>query len=279
MTLRSVKTIRALSRGLHVLRTLHSLEEASLDELNKSTQISKPTLSRILLTLQDEKLALQRLADNKWVVGCGTVLSNGNDASRYYLVQAASRPLRDLCEKIIWPSDLTVRRGDKMVMIETSRSLSLLNFHRLNVDFAVDFLLSAPGLAYLAFCPSAERQQILDQVCENNAHKNLLCCGHADHFFKQIREQGYAVRDFTWGGQENKRKEEFDDGLNAISVPIMHEAEILGCINITWKRTLLSHRKIVQQHLSDLQETSKLISAEYLRLSQHSGVYPENGEP
>ena len=55
------KTIRSLERGLQVLKALDAAPISSLQEIHQQTRISKPTLLRILLTLEQSGLVSRRL--------------------------------------------------------------------------------------------------------------------------------------------------------------------------------------------------------------------------
>lgn len=264
MAIKSVKTIRALSRGITVIRTIEMYGATSLDALRERTGIPKTTLSRILLTLQTERLATQRIADGKWVPGqsFGTVSSNKKQHSR--LVQAAIPELTRLCEKVIWPSDLSVRSGLRMVLVETSRPHTTLMFNKLAVGFEIDFLLSAPGRAYLAFCPDNERREILSKLEKRPAYKYLFDGGHMEAILHEVHDQGFGHRDSRWGGRSNKFRKVYDDGLDAIAVPIMNKDAVLGCANIVWIRSLMSREDAVARYLDDLKEAAGTISALWL---------------
>ena len=57
------ETIRGLERGLQVLRALQSQQISSLNDIYVATGISKPSLLRILHTLEGAGLVTRRLAD------------------------------------------------------------------------------------------------------------------------------------------------------------------------------------------------------------------------
>src|SRR2546430_2597472 len=59
-------TIRGLERGLRVLQTLQSSSILSLHEIHQATRISKPSLLRILNTLEHVGFVSRRLADGPY---------------------------------------------------------------------------------------------------------------------------------------------------------------------------------------------------------------------
>lgn len=265
MVLKSVKTIRSLKRGLDVLRALEGQGAMSLDDLFARTKTPKATLSRILVTLQLEGLVSQRLADRKWVYGSGIGSGSRADIANNLLIQASSGELAELCQKVIWPSDLSMRSGLRMVLVETSRPHARLIFNKLSVGFEIDFLLSAPGRAYLAFCPDKERKDILDKLSKMPKYSFLFDSGQISHILDQVRAQGYGHRDSRWGGRGSEFTKTYDDGLDAIAVPIRSGNNVLGCVNIIWIRSILPRRIVVDRHLADLLETADRIAVAAVR--------------
>ena len=61
----SVKSIRALERGLDVLQALRMGQSAGLKDLHEITGLPKATLLRILRTLIERNLVWQRMADGR----------------------------------------------------------------------------------------------------------------------------------------------------------------------------------------------------------------------
>ena len=64
----TVKAIRALDRGLDVLRIIQESKAASLNDLHLATRLAKATLLRILKTLISRDLIWQRIADGAYVL-------------------------------------------------------------------------------------------------------------------------------------------------------------------------------------------------------------------
>jgi IclR family mhp operon transcriptional activator len=265
MTLTRVKTIRGLERGLSVFRLLHQVRAASLHQLHERSGLPKATLERILLTLQREGFATRRLADDCWVPGySGRALSN-RFAPSDRLSQAAAPVLDKLCRRVLWPSDLSVRIGTHMELKETSRPHSTLTLNHLAVGFPINMLLSAPGRAYLSFCPADERDIVLKRLRSKRGAGYSLAKDDASiaRILAETCKNGFAARDPTFGGHITKSKTKYDDGLNAIAVPIMQNEKVLGCINIVWIRRLITETDMASRHLCDLQEAAAEIAASY----------------
>lgn len=93
-----VETIRGLDRGLQVLKFLHSVPISSLHDIHRATAISKPSLLRILNTLERAGVVARRLADGRYRLSAFTEVARKRD--RYDRVAEAAAPvLARLCQR------------------------------------------------------------------------------------------------------------------------------------------------------------------------------------
>ena len=105
----------------------------------------------------------RRLADGRYRISA-SLTRLGRKRDRYDRVAEAAAPVLDhLCQKVSWPSDLMVPAGDHMEIRETSRTQSpfMGYYNKDRVGMPVNWLLSAVGRAYLAYCPEAERRKMV----------------------------------------------------------------------------------------------------------------------
>lgn len=265
MAIARVKTIRALERGLDVVRLLNAEGALSLDVLHRRTGLPRATLSRILLTLQQTGFAAQRIADDRWAATPLPAARGVRSRAAGRLARVASPILDELCRAIIWPSDLSVRVGSHMELVETSRAHSSLMLGRLRVGFPINMLLSAPGRAYLAYTGEKERGDILARLARRAGPGQDIAVNApvVDHILRETRRRGYGVRDDGWGGHISASKADYDDGLSAIAVPVMHEGKVLGCVNIVWIRNLLTQADMARRHLPQLTGAAAAIAQAY----------------
>src|SRR5438046_261262 len=85
------------------------MRAASLHDLHRATGIPKPTLTRILYTLYRQGLVWQRMADGAFLPS-HLMLQRGRLDDTAWLVEIASPVLERLCERVMWPSVLSVPR-------------------------------------------------------------------------------------------------------------------------------------------------------------------------
>jgi IclR family mhp operon transcriptional activator len=249
-----VKPIHALARGLQVLRVLQEMRAASLHDLHLATGLPKSSLIRILHTCHQQGLVWQRMADGAFLPSHAPQRRTPRDDADW-LAEIASPVLERLCARVRWPSVLSVPRLDYMEVVETnSRRAYFDELPERPVNFRANMLRSASGRAYLAFCPERERQAVLRRLCEREVAGHELA--HDATALRQIiestRRRGYAVRAPDFGGDYARPRSDVDDGRNSIAMPIVVDAQVLGCVNLTWRESVATVRQIAQRHLPDL---------------------------
>ena len=248
------ETIRGLERGLQVLLFLQSKPISSLHDLHVATRISKPSLLRILRTLERLHLVSRRLGDGRYRVSAN-LTRVARRRTRYDRVAEAAAPVLDkLCQKISWPSDLLVPAGDCMEIAETSQTRSPFLIQVSGIGSRVNWLLSAVGRAYLAVCPDKERDPILRRLAASDKHEDRLARDRkrVDLILKETRERGYAIRAPAFGGELYGDPPK-DDGLAAIALPLLDRGRVHGSINIMWVKSAFSVEEFTKLHLGDLQ--------------------------
>jgi IclR family mhp operon transcriptional activator len=262
------KTIRSLERGLQVLKTLNGTPISSLQEIHRQTRIPKPTLLRILHTLEQSSLVSRRLADGRYRISWN-LARLGRKRDRYDRVAEAAAPVLDrLCQKVSWPSDLMVPAGDHLEVRETSRTQSpfMIYYNRDRVGMPVNWLLSAVGRAYLAYCPESERRKVVALLRKSDRPENWLAREPArlDEILSETKMRGYGLRDQTFGGGPYGMQS--PDGLAGIAVPLLDRGRVHGVINIIWPRSARTIEDMVTQCLPDLQAAaSEIVKALHRR--------------
>ena len=254
MTAQSVKSIRALERGLDVLQALQTGPGVGLKDLHEITGLPKATLLRILRTLGERNLIWQRMADGAYLPSARRARAAAiDDASA--LVEVASPVMARLCERVNWPSVLAARRGGRMEVIETNRPRSHVSHLPLGpVGATINMLLTSTGRAYISFCSQEEREEILailraSPLPEDASAKDPVWVART---VAQTQAQGYGRRDPSMAGEGYGRSPMPDDGRNSIAVPIIVAGQVVASLNLTWTRRAASTSQIVADYLGDL---------------------------
>jgi IclR family mhp operon transcriptional activator len=248
------------------MQVLQASSIASLADIHRATRISKPSLLRILKTLEDTGFASRRLADGHYRLSVSNRAGRKRDAHEQ-VAEAAAPVLDRLCQKVKWPSDLLVPAGDHMERRETSRALSPFIIHSpihspREIGTKVNWLLTGVGRAYLAFCPASERERILQRLRRSDKPEDRLARdpNRLEKILAETRARGFGVRDPGFVGGPYGTPP-LDDGLAGIAVPLQDGWRVRGSINILWIKTAFTIEQFAALHLADLQEASRDIVA------------------
>lgn len=256
------ETIRGLERGLRVLEALEAKSISSLQDLHLTTGIPKPSLLRVLHTLERFRLVSRRLGDGHYRASTNLTRRPRRQA-RYERVAEAAAPVLDrLCQKISWPSDLMVPAGDHMVIAESSQTHTPFLIKAGGIGYSINWLLSAVGRVYLAYCPAREREQILGRLRASGKPEDRLAHEpkRVDMILAETRKRGYGIRDpGFFGGFFGAPP--YDDGLAAISVALSDGTRVHGSINILFVRSAFAVEDFAGRHLADLQAAAREIIA------------------
>ena len=257
-----VITVRGLERGLDLLRVIERRNALTAGDLHRETLLPKPTLTRLLRTLEQKGFIWRSQSD-----GCYRLSHQKHGSAQMppvgELLASVSGPVLDeLCEAVRWPSDVSVRSKTFMQLCESSRNRAYFTLNRLEIGYRINMLMSAPGRAYLAWCSAKEKASILSQLNKDpDMGRDLLDRPEElETLLEATRVRGYAIRDSGWGGDYSKAKSDFDDGLGAIAVPILVDKKVLGCVNLVWIGRLFTPEKIAASHVGRLQLAAQKIA-------------------
>ncbi|MBS4047201.1 MAG: helix-turn-helix domain-containing protein [Alphaproteobacteria bacterium] len=252
-----VKSIRALARGLEVFKAVVKRRDASLQQLYEDTGLAKPTLLRMLKTLEEGGLARRSLGDNRYRVSSGARLFflPPSDAD---LIAERAAPLMDaLCREVLWPSDLGVYSDGAIQIIESSRYQTPFPVNRHLMGYTVHVLMSAMGRAHLAFSPPAVVREIIERLRQSDDPYDWGARDPAKimRSLAAIRSAGYAVREPGYGGWVRPGQGD------AIAVPVLQGRRVLACLSLSWPADAATVKQIVSRHLGQLKATAAEIAA------------------
>jgi IclR family transcriptional regulator, mhp operon transcriptional activator len=157
----STRPIRALNRGLGVLTELNRLERAAINTLAAAVRLPRTTTYRILETLRLAGYVERDAHDDCYRPTIMVrALSDGFDDEA--LVAHIAKPLlATLGTLIVWPVAVATPAGTAMMIREATDRESPLALEQYRAGVRVPMLASAAGRAYLAFCPTPQRDSLL----------------------------------------------------------------------------------------------------------------------
>lgn len=221
----STRPIRALMRGLDALTVLNQRDGATVSEVAQEIRLPRTTVYRILETLSNAGFVFRDPADDRYRL---TILvrglSDGFD-DEAWVTQIAKPCLDELGRELVWPLSLATLSGTSMMVRETTDHDTPLAIERYSAGFRVPLLTSAPGRAYLALCPDAQRDTLIDILARSNKEENILArAQRADlqRLLAEVAAQGYALTTRT-----RRLVEEV-----SLSVPISLQDRVLAVLTV-----------------------------------------------
>ncbi len=213
--------VKALGKGLQVLAELNRWNGLSVSDVSSRVLMPRPTVARLVTTLQTAGYVYQCEADHKYRVTAKVRrLTAGYSTSQWLLV--ISQPVAEhLTETLGWPAmvaDFDQRRV-KLICLTDTRSTMLVERHTPGED--ISLAGSALGLSYLAFASEDISEDIIHATrteCPDNEQDRIQNVRRIEGLIEASRRCGYVIYE-----QADR---------TAIAAPIRHEAKVVAAIGV-----------------------------------------------
>lgn len=192
----STRPIRALTRGFDALTVLNSRNGVTVSEVAAETRLPRTTAYRILETLCDSGFAVRDPADERYRLTAQVQGLSRGFHDEAWVRDIASPAILALCSDIVWPVSLATRAGNAMMIRETTDHATPLTLERYSAGCRLPMLESAAGQTFLAFCPGAERESILNVLAPSKATEHHAARPERAELERQLsewRSQGWAT--------------------------------------------------------------------------------------
>jgi IclR family mhp operon transcriptional activator len=243
-------SVRSLERGLALLMAMNRRKLASVMELARDTQLPRPTVYRLLETLNRAGFVARANSTDRYRLARQVRALSDGFADDEWISEIAAPLMAEFTRKLVWPVALMTFDEGKMLVRETTHPASSLSIDYGMVGRRLPMLLTAAGRTYLAFAPDNERVAILDMLARSEAAEDRLAkdAARLSALFAKIRSQGHAIQD-----------REINPRTGGIAVPIRFDDHILGSISVIWISSALTIEEAVQRFVEPLQSLANNI--------------------
>lgn len=163
MTGTPVPGAQSFSRSMAVLQLIADRDSApSVAELNRLTDLTRPTLYRILASLEAEGL-IRQTAEKRYRLGARLIGLAHRALAQHDIRTLARDALTGLRDATGETVHLAVRNLDGMVYIDKIESREVVRMAS-TVGTRVPFHTSSVGKAYLAALPAADADALIDRL-------------------------------------------------------------------------------------------------------------------
>jgi len=206
-TSRTVPGAQAIARAAMLLRlvTASGADGAALQELSRTSGLSRSTTHRLLSALRAEGLVDRDDEHGRWMPGPELFLMGNVAAARYDVTELARDIVRSLAVKTEESAFFSVRRADETVCLLREEGSFPIRSFVLSEGVRFPLGVASAGLAILSFLPAHDVDAYLDR------HPELVAEWGRQHGAAPLRtrlaetkERGYAINpglivEGSWG--------------------------------------------------------------------------------
>ena len=252
-----VKSVDALRRGLEVLHAIGQSSAVTLADLHRQTGLPKATLLRMLKTLREEGWVERNELEGRYVPAAAPGASGPAAQWRARLSALAAPARATLQKRVPWPTDLAVRDGTTMLVLDAHRPINGLAVNYRVLGFRPSMLVSSLGRCYVAFCPDDERKTLIARLARSTRglDRMALRTDALRRLVAQGRAQGYCARDPSDTSADSPER------FGAVSVPVMLGPHVIACLSCAWLPQVTHEQEVVRTCLGPLQDAARAIAA------------------
>lgn len=247
-------SVRALERGLAILRFINTAGDAKAGEIAAGLGIPRPTVYRLLNTLEELGYVVYSPTSARVRVSSLAASLGDGFASTSAICQAAGPVFSEYAPRLVWPLDLSVYDNAAMVVQETTHARSPLSIDRGMSGYRLPMLRTSAGRAYLALCQDAERELIIDHIrrLEDPDDVPFLEPETLNIMLTEVRRRALAVRNS--GSYRPK--------TSSIAVPVMIDGTIMACVSMIWIRSAMMLAQAIDAYEEPMREIAGRIAEE-----------------
>ena len=232
--------VRAIGRGLAVLRVINQHVSLDMTSIARATNLPYPTACRIVETLIDEGMIERELGRKVYrTTALVQTLSHGYRPEDELAV-AAEDLICDVTKSILWPLAVCSRVGTSMMIRTTSHRISPNTLNTYYPGYTLPILGTSAGIVYLSFCNDSERETVLEGLVEA---KELGTYGRRSlaRRFAETRHNGLA--------QTDRCQRTANPGkTSSIAAPVMVRGECVAAVTLTVYASVMSAAEAAQRY-------------------------------
>lgn len=251
----SFEPVRAILRGLEILRVISEAGPITATDISKRVGVPQPSVIRVLETLIGAGYVYRIEETVTYGVTARTLaLSRGFDAASR-LVQLATPLIEDLRSEIGWPSNLATFDHGAMTIAYTNRSAHGMSIPgRLGARIPV--FATGVGIVYLAHLSPDALAGAIEQTRTSDSRwdTNPAILASLDERLEAARRNGYAF------AEEAYLDEIYHSQIWAVAVPVIVEGKVIAALSSLVLRSAGARNRILAQILPPLKRTSRAIA-------------------
>jgi IclR family mhp operon transcriptional activator len=256
----SFPPVQSVVRAIELLQALNRQPVSTIDLLHRQTGFPKPSLVRLLQTLQAKGLVRHAPQPGAYYLTSGVATLSSGYHSEPRVVEAAAQPMDELTRRIKWPLALAVFDGDAVVVRYSTIPNSPLSLLHSSINMRLSLVSRALGRAYLAFCTRDEQAMLLAAVEKSDQPEDAPARDRKAmrRMLAQTRKRGYALRDPA-----------VRPVSNTLALPVFDRRRPVASIGLTWFASTMNADEAAERYLGVLRGLAAEVSARMAALAEN----------
>lgn len=245
-------SIRSVERAIDVLQALNRRPLSTLHDLHCETGLPKPSIVRLLRTLEAKGLAAQSSSYGSYqLLGRVKSLASGFHHEPE-IVEAAEELMIEFTRREGWPLSMALFDVNAVVVRACTIRFTSLSLEHSSLNRRLSLVTHALGRAYLAYS-SPNEQAILRSILKDSRDPEDAAVHDdeaMDRMIAEVHRRGYALRDPV-----------INPRSSTMAVPIVDGSRAVASLGFTWISAAMTREDAVSRFLEPLYRTAEAISA------------------
>lgn len=257
--------VRAVERAIDILQALNRRPLSTLHDLHRETGLPKPSIVRLLRTLEGKGLATQSSSYGTYqLLGNVRSLSSGFHHEPM-VIEIAEEIMIEFTKREGWPLALALFDLNAMVVRASTIPYTSLSLLHSSLSRRLSMVGRAIGRAFLAHSSPSEQQILIEILKHSDDPEDRPARDPAAiaRIIDPVRERGYATRDPL-----------IEPRSITVAVPVRDNGRVVASLGLTWIRAAMTLQEGLDRHLPQLFETAETISRELASRVPQTRSYP-----
>ncbi|MBI1212373.1 MAG: helix-turn-helix domain-containing protein [Alphaproteobacteria bacterium] len=260
-----------IERALSILEVLAHGGTLALQRIAADAKLPKSTTVRLLLVLAESGYVRRVSRSAGYQATTRTLRLARTSSTADLIADAATAPMQAFTREFLWPLFLMTREGSQMRSLLNTADLSPHAVDPTAVGYRSPMLLSAVGRAYIAFCPPAERAELIAALRVSKRPTDRLARDAAAlaRMLSDVRRKGYASTDEALRQLTSKVPPQWRDArrrARGLAVPIVNGRSVLATVSMRYLPKALSEDEAARAFLKPLRRLADDIAAAHVTL-------------
>ena len=243
----SFPPVNSVLRALDLLEALNQRPISNIDELFGQTGIPKPSIVRLLQTLEGRGFVRHAKQHGAYFLTSQVRALSSGYHSEPRLIEASASLLDELTRKVKWPLAIAVPESDAVVIRYSTISLSPLSLHHSSLGMRLSLVSRALGRAYLAFCDADEKEALIQMLRKSRQPEDATARNKSAlrAILKETCKRGLATRD-----------PHVRTVSNTLAVPVYEQSRVVASVGLTFISSAMDPDQAIKKYRDDLFDLS-----------------------